>query len=441
MRDTLKPSSYDPLARAAATLCQRELHFTLGEFFADGSSIDVIYQRGADQLELVYVRGDKTTIDAMIEVQGRDYEPAPLNWTFVRSTEIPSRIDPSYGSTSDLFAAARDLFTRNGFADEVSLSTALFSFSTWFNELLPVAPCLAISGPRPEAMFLLDLVACVSRRPMRFASLDRAVLGSLPFDFRPTLLLSHQSAGRKAQELLSISDRPGCQLPWGTSVVNASLPKAIYGGTRFTYSDGGGCVIPVHLVPIRGHLPLLSAGRRRQIADEFQPKLLSYRARNHRAVSESEFDLPASASETRILGSVLGSCIAGAPEVRDELRRMLSCVDEELRAERCCDPRSVAGEVLLTLAHRRQGDKIYVGEVSKMVEELQKSREETGTVEPRKIGDVLRSIGIHPRRDRNGYSIVLSEKLRRQIHELASEFDIAVPEESTTCSLCSELQA
>jgi hypothetical protein len=237
MPDIIRPSFYDPLKRAAKTLYLRELHQTLGEFLADGSSIDVIYKHGPDQLELVHVAGQKPTIGAMIEVQGRDYEATQINWTFVRSTEIPSRIDPSFGSTSDLFAAVRDLFTRNGFADEVSLSTAFFNFSTWFNELLPVAPCLAITGPRPEAMFLLDLLSCISRRPMRFASLDRAVLGSLPFDFRPTLLLSHQSAKRKAQELLSISDRPGCQLPRGTSVVNASFPKAVYGGTRFTYDD------------------------------------------------------------------------------------------------------------------------------------------------------------------------------------------------------------
>jgi len=277
---------------------------------------------------------------------------------------------------------------------------------------------------------------------MRFVSLDSAVLGALPFDFRPTLLLSHQSALKKAQELLSISDRPGYQLPCGTSVVNASYPKAIYGGTRFTYDDGGGCVIPVHLVPLRGHLPILSAGKRRQVADEFQPKLLSYRARNHRAVSESEFDLPASASATWILGSVLGSCIVDASEVQNELRKMLSGVAEELRAERCCDPRSIASEALLTLAHRRQDDKIYVGEVSKMVEELQKSREEIDTVEPRKIGDVSRSIGIHPRRDRKGYSILPNEKLPGQLRELASEFEIATTtEDRTSCSLCTELKS
>jgi hypothetical protein len=76
-----------------------------------------------------------------------------------------------------------------------------------------------------------------------------------------------------------------------------------------------------------------------------------------------------------------------------------------------------------------------------MVEELQKSREENGTVEPRKMGDVLRSIGIHPRRDRKGYSILLNEKLRGQIHELACEFAIVSAEDRATCVRRSELQA
>ncbi|MGC1684820.1 MAG: hypothetical protein WA734_04310 [Candidatus Acidiferrales bacterium] len=120
---------------------------------------------------------------------------------------------------------------------------------------------------------------------------------------------------------------------------------------------------------------------------------------------------------------------------------MLAGVDEELAAERYCNPRCIAGEVLLTLAHARQDEKVYVREVSKMIEEVEESRGETGAVEPRKVGDVLRSIGVHPKRDRHGFSIVLTENLRRKIHELACEFEIAVPEDNPKCSLCSELQA
>jgi hypothetical protein len=51
-------------------------------------------------------------------------------------------------------------------------------------------------------------------------------------------------------------------------------------------------------------------------------------------------------------------------------------------------------------------------------------------------------MGMHSKRDGKGFSIVLTEKMRRQVHELARDFQIAPLEEgAASCGLCAELLA
>ena len=442
MFETFEPFSYDPLESAMGQAFQSEMRWTLGELFPDGRSLDLIYNTESDQLELVYFEGPKTKIGATIDVRGHDYEVAQINRTFVCASVWPSRVEESCGSTAVLFAAIRDVFAQCGFSEVVSVAAAYSVFSTWFSELLPIAPTLLIRGPQSEARYLLDILSCLVRRPLRFGELARSVLGCLPFALRPTLLFILQSERKKAREILSISSRPGCYLPRGTSIVNASYPKAIYVGAEFASDDFGGGVIPVHITPFRGRLPSLSASSRRQIADEFQPKLMAYRAGNHVAVSQSQFDAPEFTSETRILARALGSCVVGSPEVQAGLKNILGSCDEDARAEHWCDPRCIAAEALVSLAHTQPDAKVYVGEIRAAIVEIQKNRGETGALTARQIGEILRSLGIHSKRDGQGFSFVLTDKMRRQVHELARELEVAPLEQGEPpCSLCAELLA
>jgi hypothetical protein len=179
-----------------------------------------------------------------------------------------------------------------------------------------------------------------------------------------------------------------------------------------------------------------------RIANEFQPKLLAYRAANHLAVNRSTFDLPALSSEIRVLARTLGACVVGAPEIQADLKRILESYDAEVQAEQCCDVRCVAIEALLAFCHTRPDAKIYVGEVTRSVDEIQQSRGEAGALTARQIGEILRLLGIDSKRDGKGYSIVLTEKVRREVHEFARDFLVAPSEEGEApCSLGAELLA
>ena len=374
---------------------------TAGELFPDGSCLDLILRSQSDQLELVYVRGKETSIDARPEVQGLIYVPVQIDPSFLRATVLPTELKTNK-STNELFTAIRKLFTDHGFSEDISLLATCFILATWFLEAHAIAPCLVICGPRSEALLLIDLLGCIVRRPLHFGDLERAILTCLPYELQPTLLLSHQSTRPRAKELLAISSRRGCQLARGTKVVNAFHSKAIYCGTALTNDDLGGGAIRIHLAPIRGHLPVLSPEDQLRIAKEFQPKLLAYRAGSHLAVSRSTFDLPELSSEIRILARTLGACVVGAPEIQADLKRILESHDAEARAEHWCDVRCVAIEALLAFCHTRPDAKVYVGEITAAIEEIQKNGGETGALEARQIGEILRSLGIHSKRDRLG---------------------------------------
>src|SRR6266478_7059322 len=82
----------------------------------------------------------------------------------------------SFESTVELFTAARELLMSRGFPEEVALTSTYFVFPTWFPEFLPIAPCLSIAGPRPEAALLLQLLGWLVRRPLPLGDVTRSGL-------------------------------------------------------------------------------------------------------------------------------------------------------------------------------------------------------------------------------------------------------------------------
>jgi hypothetical protein len=73
-------------------------------------------------------------------------------------------------STIGLFTAIRDVFRFRGLAEGPALLATHFVFSTWFADCLPLAPCLLITGPRPEGRLLLDLLESLFALRCRLSS-------------------------------------------------------------------------------------------------------------------------------------------------------------------------------------------------------------------------------------------------------------------------------
>lgn len=433
----------DSFGRFVMSDLQQEALPTFGELFINGDGVDLVWNPESDELELIYAHGDQeVTIASMIDVDGRSYKPAEIDWSLLRATVLPAGIKP-YGSTSELFEWTRELFKSHGFSDDMAFSATLFVFWTWFPEAFAFAPCLSIAGPRAESFLLLQLLECVVRRPLRVGEINRTVLCSVPPGWYPTILIDHSSDSRKSRDLFVISSQCGSYLPHKGEFVDVSYAKAVYVGPFSVPDDLGTGTIRIDVAPIRGRLQILNADRQECISEEMQPRFLAYRLANHRAVSESEFDLPDYSYGIRNLAHALASCVVDAPEIHARIEQMIRAQKEQARADHLHDGRCAVIEAMLSLCHHtREGGKIYVGEIAENAEKISKSRGERAALEARQVGAVVRSLGIRAKRNSHGFSIVVIENVRRQIHERARDFEVApLDEGESPCSLCAELLA
>jgi hypothetical protein len=412
---------------------------TAGEVFADGASIDLVREAATGDLLLSSFDGDSCKIGARVEAHGSVYLPAKIHPTILRAVALPTTFS-EYGSTLQLFAATREQFEIAGFPEDISLPAAHFVFASWFPESSAVAPCLSISGPHSEAMYLLRLLGCLVRHPLRLAEVTRAGLCSLPNNLQVTYLICQEPISRSTRTLLNASNNPGAHLSWKGGLANIYSPKAIYVGTGFAFRKDGDSSLHIHLTPSRSHLPILNANAQRMITDEFQGKMQAYRFRNINRVRDSQFNVPGLASGSRILSQTLGACIVDAPEIQAGLEPLLQDQEEQARASRWTDLECVAIEAALYHSHVEMAGRTYIGKLTKTAHEILVFRGEKTPLSPEEIGRVLRRLGLVPRRDSSGSALVFTDQMRKRIHELARDYGVAAAQQGIAmCPLCSEI--
>src|SRR5712692_6194398 len=189
---------------------------TSGELLSNGGSIELIMDTETGRLNLLLSDGEDSTAAPRVEYMGRVYVPANLDPGILRAMTLPTKC-ADCGSTPQLFTAVREVFTKHAFPAEVALGTTHFVFSAWFPECLPAAPCLSITGPRPEASLLLQLLGCLVRHALPLAEVSRAGFCSLPMAVQPTLLIGDEHLSPSTWRLHSVmafSARPRSTSIW-----------------------------------------------------------------------------------------------------------------------------------------------------------------------------------------------------------------------------------
>ncbi|MFZ0637515.1 MAG: hypothetical protein WA755_00275 [Candidatus Acidiferrales bacterium] len=412
---------------------------TTGEVFSDGTSIELIRAADSGRHLLMLCAADSQMVAPRVDAHAQTYVPADLEPWLSRAITLPSSYN-DYGRTSDLFAEVRELFKAHGFGDEVSLPAAYFVFASWFPECSEVAPGISITGPWFEATVLLHLLECITRHPLRLGEFTRSGICTLPLELQLTLLVDQRELNASARSFLTASAHRGAYIHWHGTLIDVFRARALYRGNSLGAGDFDDLTLRVHLAPSRGRLSILDAIAKRAIADEFQGKMLAYRCRNISTVRESRFELSGFASGTRILSRVFGSCIVDAPEIQAGLEGLLQVQEDHDRVGRWTDLRCVAVEALLYHCHVEQKEKIYVGKATSTASAILSGRGETTLLSPEKFGRVLRFLGLAPQRDNKGFGISLTDRVRRRIHELARDYDVAAVQEATArCPLCSEI--
>ncbi len=411
----------------------------MGVWFPGGGGIELLHQPSDGRLTLLSFDGENRIVAPRLETGGHVYLPAQIEPSILRGITLPSAC-ADFGSTADLFKAVREPFSNHGFREEVALPAAYFIFSTWFPDCSPTAPFLVIAGPKPEATLLLRLIGCMVRHPLRLAEVTRPALCCLPLNLQLTLLISDESASRSARSLLAASNDRGALISWQGGLIDLYCAKAVYRGLVLDDGKLHGTALQIHVPPFRGRLPILDANAQREITEKIQPWMEEYRCRNLAKVCESRFDVPELESRLRILARVLGASIVDAPELQAELAPLLRCSAQQARAERWRDPPCVTVESLLSFTHFDATAKVYIGEIAQKAIAILKWRGVAVSFEPETIGAIVRQLGFTPKRDNRGFAIYLDDRVRRRIHELAREYDVAAVQEGIAqCALCAEI--
>lgn len=434
-------SRHKSCPRTQSTHDCKSIIYTSGELLCDGTSIDLLQEAKTGRLRLLLSDGKKCQIAPEIEFRGRLYRPANINPSILSVMTLPSKCG-DFEKTGELFTAVRELFTSRGFPKDVALSTTYFNFATWFARVLHAAPCLLIAGPGPEVVLLLELLSCLVRHPLPLGDVTRSGLCSLPMDLEPTLLIDRQGISRSTWGLLGRSNLLAANVPRKGGVVNVFCAKAVFcEDTKYAGNCGAG-TLQIRIPPSRGRLPILSATDRDEITSVFQSRFLAYRARNIYKVRDSQCDFPEFDSTIRILGRTLGAPIVDSPELQVDLLPLLRNYQEIIQASKLLHLRYVTVEALLLHCHEKPGGKLHVGQLTKTVNLILKGRGETTEYTPESIGAILREHSFSPKRDSQGYGILLNDGTRRFIHELAVRFGVAAGQKGgRKCLHCAELLA
>jgi len=179
-----KPIALDESARAN-WVAKQGCVTTCGEFFDDGTIIELVAGTSSRPNLLLFSGSKKAVSDTRVQYKGYVYEAPSFDPTLLRATCFPETFS-DYGTARELVIKIADHFMKRlNFADRESKLLAAFPFTTWLSDRLLLAPSLLICGP-PQAIHVLRLLRCFCRRPLMLADLSPAGLRNMPADLHST---------------------------------------------------------------------------------------------------------------------------------------------------------------------------------------------------------------------------------------------------------------
>jgi hypothetical protein len=162
---------------------------------------------------------------------------------------------------------------------------------------------------------------------------------------------------------------------------------------------------------------------------------------NYRGVRDAQIDsrnfVPAMRDEVRAWLAPICDC----PDLQKSVASALLQKSRNLEGNRVSDDRCVIIEAALFFCHKEHTEHVFVGELAECVNALLKGRHEDRTLTDKKVGLLLRAVGIHGERVVKGYRIELTEPVRQQIHRVARAYHVLSAQDGVaSCSQCSNVE-
>jgi hypothetical protein len=343
------------------------------------------------------------------------------------SMPLPTRY-AAYGTTKELFARIKlAIAEQTHLSDKDSALLTLWVFSTWFHDVLSIAPGLVITGPAHEGDAVLRALYAFCYHPVLVAGMTGAALSAIQWDKKPTLLIFEPNLSSRLAALLCSSTRRG-YLALRT-VPGASKSAFDYYGSKAVYAGED--------PPIRAmlqhcvHINALPASRvfsqhvapmTEDMTQHLQNQLLRYRSEHLPEVSKLELCAAGLSPDFNAIASALCECIVNAPDLQNELLSLLTPYSDQQIAERLDDLGTLSVGAALALCHHGK-DQILINEIATEVNRVLKDRGERIQYSPERVGHTLKKAGLISRRvSAAGNGFVLDHATQVRIHEVAAAY-------------------
>jgi hypothetical protein len=221
-----------------------------GTLLPGGTCLELIQDPNTRQPRILVCTSLSRTVADCYEFDGCVYRPPRISSSLARAVPLPTHCE-SYESTQALFASVRNAFSTSGISEEASCKAAHFVLATWFPALVPVPPCLIISGPPTEAAFFLQVLGCLVWRGFPVRSLSSHI-STVVEQLHPTLLVDARYLTREGRRLLAVSSGPRSYIVRRNAVVNVAVGKAIYWGHQADPDFPIDFAVHVHIAPSQG---------------------------------------------------------------------------------------------------------------------------------------------------------------------------------------------
>jgi hypothetical protein len=318
---------------------------------------------------------------------------------------------------------------------ELMVLLASVVLCSWFPDCFEAMPYVWIVGPLGSAKTkLLRLLLCLCRRALLVGDVRAGSLYTLTDSYNPTLLIDEldlDDSSRSADILRLLRTGTVAGVP---AVRNGKL-FSTYGlkivASREVPRDApllSRCVI-VSMLPSGNETQPLDDVAMRQITDRFQPELLMLRFANYSTVKS--FRLPSCALQdfTPRMKQVALALVAPIQGHRENESIVLSKLrerDRDAQTERSLEPEWLAAEILFGLVHERAIHSILVGGIASSINEKLKFRGEDFRISARKIGSVLKSLGVRTESLGSlGRGLLFTPAMNSQIHAVARHLGIS----------------
>lgn len=352
-----------------------------------------------------------------------------------------------YGTTGALIARIK-----LAIAEQTQLSDAncalltYWVLSTWFQDVIPVAPGLAITGRAYEGDIVLRTLKAFCYHPALVAGITSATLNDFYWDRKPTLLISDPNLSKRMAVLLGSSTSRG-YLTFRKVAGRPTSPFDYFSSKAvFLGEDAQMVSVLQHFLHINasaapGVEPLRVSPLSDRATQDFQNQLLSYRIKSLPHAYTSDFYAAGLSSGVTAIANALGRCIVDAPDLQAELVTLLTPYSQQQIAERVDDLGTLAVGAALSLCHQGKAQ-VLVGEIAAEVNRVLKGRGERLQFSPEKVGHRLKKAGLLSQRmGAAGNGFLMDNATQVLLHQVAEAYGcVSLTEDCDNlhCPLCEE---